>query len=222
ATNEARSRFERDAEHARLVIRERLNLYEYALHGARSLYAASHSVERDEWQAFVSGLSLGERYPGMKGLVYVAAVPEAHPAQYEKAARADGAPDFKAQAIPGHEQGYIVHFVEPSGQERDLLGLDLAADAALKGTLEDSRDGARPQLSGQLDALPQLAASGDVLFCLPIYRNGEAHWTPAERRSSLEGWAAAPIRVSELVRAIGDEIPVGLDLEIYDGDGTSA
>src|SRR5262249_2274920 len=147
ATNEARSRFERDAEHARLVIRERLNLYEYALHGARSLYAASHSVERDEWQAFVSGLSLGERYPGMKGLVYVAAVPEAHLAEYEKAARADGAPDFKAQAIPGHEQGYIVHFVEPSGQERDLLGLDLAADAALKGTLEDSRDGARPQLS---------------------------------------------------------------------------
>src|SRR5262249_57793766 len=77
ATNEARGRFERDAEHARLVIPERLNLYEYALHGARSLYAASHSVERDEWQSFVSGLSLGERYPGMKGLAYVAAVPEA-------------------------------------------------------------------------------------------------------------------------------------------------
>jgi PAS domain S-box-containing protein len=221
ATHDARSRFERDAEHARLVIRERLNLYEYALHGARSLYAASHSVERDEWQAFVSGLSLGERYPGMKGLAYVVAVPEAHLAEYEKAARADGAPDFKAQATPGHEQGYIVHFVEPSGQDRDLLGLDLAADPTLRTTLEESRDEGRPQLSGQLAALPQLAASGDVLFCLPIYRTGEAHWTLAERRASLEGWAAAPIRVSELVRAIGEEIPAGLDLKIYDGDGRS-
>jgi len=61
ASSDARARFERDAEHARLVLRERLNLYEDALHGARSLYAASHSVERDEWRAFVSGLSLAER-----------------------------------------------------------------------------------------------------------------------------------------------------------------
>ena len=218
ASNEARNRFERDAEHARLVIRERLNLYEYVLHGARSLYAASHSVERDEWRAFVSGLSLGERYPGMKGLAFVAAVPEAGLAEYEKAARADGAPDFKAQANPAHSQGYIVHFVEPSDQDRDLLGLDLATAPALRRTLEQSRDMARPQLSGALSALPQLAASGDVLFCLPIYRNGEAHWTPEERRASLQGWAAAPIRVTELVRAIGDEIPAGLDLNIYDGD----
>ena len=217
-SNEARARFERDAEHARIVIRERLNLYEYALHGARSLYAASHSVERDEWRAFVSGLSLGERYPGMKGLVFVAAVPEAGLAAYEKAARLDGAPDFKAQATPEHAQGYIVHFVEPSGQDRDLLGLDLATDPSLGRTLEESRDAARPQLSGNLRALPQLAASGDVLFCLPIYRNGEAHWTPAERRTTLQGWAAAPIRVAELVRAIGDEIPAGLELRIYDGD----
>jgi CHASE1-domain containing sensor protein len=72
AAAEARSRFEADAEHARLVLRERLNLYEDALHGARSLYAASHSVERDEWRAFVTGLSLDERYPGMKGLAFVA------------------------------------------------------------------------------------------------------------------------------------------------------
>jgi signal transduction histidine kinase len=219
ASIEARNRFERDAEHARLVIRERLNLYEYALHGARSLYAASHSVERDEWRAFVNGLSLGDRYPGMKGLAFVAAVPESELGAYEKVARTDGAPDFKAQAIPGHDQGYIVHFVEPSDQARDLLGLDLAADPTLAATLAQSRDGARPQLSGSLGALPQLAASGDVLFCLPIYRNGEAHWTPAERRASLQGWAAAPIRVSELVRAIGDEIPAGLALRIRDGNG---
>ena len=219
ASIEARNRFERDAEHARLVIRERLNLYEYALHGARSLYAASHSVERDEWRAFVNGLSLGDRYPGMKGLAFVAAVPESELAAYEKTARADGAPDFKAQAIPSHDQGYIVHFIEPSDQARDLLGLDLAADPTLGATLAESRDGARPQLSGTLSPLPQLAASGDVLFCLPIYRNGEAHWTRAERRASLQGWAAAPIRVSELLRAIGDEIPAGLALRIRDADG---
>ena len=219
AAAEARSRFEADAEHARLVLRERLNLYEDALHGARSLYAASHSVERDEWRAFVTGLSLDERYPGMKGLAFVASVPESALGTYEKAARADGAPEFKAQAIPGHARGYIVHFVEPSGQDRDLLGLDLAADPALRQTLEESRDAARPQLSRSLASLPQLAASGDVLFCLPIYRNGEAHWTVAERRLSLQGWAATPIRVSELVRAIGDEIPIGLELRILDGDG---
>jgi signal transduction histidine kinase/CheY-like chemotaxis protein len=222
ATHDARARFERDAEHARLVLRERLNLYEDALHGARSLYAASHSVERDEWRAFVTGLSLDERYPGMKGLAFVAAVPESTIGSYEKAARADDAPDFKAQAIPGHEQGDIVHFIEPSGQDRDLLGLDLAADPALRRTLQESCEAARPQLSGDLRALPQLAASGDVLFCLPIYRNGEAHWTAAERRTSLEGWAAAPIRIAELVRAIGEEIPLGLELRIRDGDGGDA
>jgi signal transduction histidine kinase/CheY-like chemotaxis protein len=222
AAGEARNRFERDAEHARLVLRERLNLYEYALHGARSLYAASHSVERDEWRAFVSGLSLGERYPGMKGLVFVAAVPESELATYEKGARADGAPGFKAQAIPAHREAYIVHFVEPSGQESDLLGLDLAAEPALRRTLEESCDAARPQLSGSLAGLPALAATGDVLFCLPIYRNGEAHWTPAERRASLEGWAAAPIRVSDLVRAIGDEVAPGLELRIRDGEGGEA
>jgi len=101
-----------------------------------------------------------------------------------------------------------------------MLGLDLAADPALRRTLEESRDESRPQLSGDLGSLPQSAGDGEVLFCLPIHRNGEAHWTRAERRASIQGWAAAPIQVAELVRAIGAEIPAGLDLQIYDGEGT--
>src|SRR5262245_65771432 len=55
ATNEARGRFERDAEHARLVIRERLNAYSYTLRRARSLSAASPAVGRAARQACVSG-----------------------------------------------------------------------------------------------------------------------------------------------------------------------
>src|SRR5262249_32229656 len=54
------------------AIRTRMAAYEQVLNGAGGLYAASKSVERDEWRAYVNRLSIRQHYPGIRALGFIA------------------------------------------------------------------------------------------------------------------------------------------------------
>jgi CHASE1-domain containing sensor protein len=58
-----------------LKIQERLGTYEEILQGGHALFAASQSVERKEWQAYVEALRAGRSIPGMQGLGFAQVIP---------------------------------------------------------------------------------------------------------------------------------------------------
>src|SRR3989338_8393360 len=59
-------RFDGRVEDIRTAIRDRMQVYEQALHGARGLFAASKSVERLEWREYISSINISKSYPGVK------------------------------------------------------------------------------------------------------------------------------------------------------------
>ncbi len=60
-----------------LKIQERLSTYEQVLRGGHALFAASQSVERKEWQAYVEALRAERSIPGMQGLGFAQVIPAA-------------------------------------------------------------------------------------------------------------------------------------------------
>src|SRR5215207_5681934 len=65
---------ERVAE-AQAAIHVRMTNYLDALQGGTSFFAASKSVDRDEWRVYSESLQLKKRYPGINGLGVILVVP---------------------------------------------------------------------------------------------------------------------------------------------------
>src|SRR5688572_4995548 len=101
------ARFELGVERAKLAVLERLGRCGAALRGAQSLYAASKSVERDEWAAYIGGLSIEQNYPGLQGMSYVVRVPAAGLKPFLDQTRADNAPSFNIHP-PGDRADYLI------------------------------------------------------------------------------------------------------------------
>src|SRR5215218_3785113 len=61
-------RLDRAASSRTATIEGAIANYENALQAARSLWVASESVSRQEFNAFARSLNLGQRYPGLQGI----------------------------------------------------------------------------------------------------------------------------------------------------------
>src|SRR3974390_2305910 len=62
----ARNQFDDEASRLTAALTERMLTYQDVLHGAQGLFAASASVERSEWRAYVESASIEKRFPGIK------------------------------------------------------------------------------------------------------------------------------------------------------------
>src|SRR5438876_9649590 len=71
----ARKHFDEDADRIAMKLAERMTIYQNVMHGAAGLFAASQSVERSEWKAYVDNISIEKRFPGVDSLGFVAYVP---------------------------------------------------------------------------------------------------------------------------------------------------
>ena len=214
----SRARFELQVERLRASIVTRLGTYEDLLRGTQGLFAASKSVERAEWQAYVDGLSITEHSPGLMALSFVASVPSDGVAAFVAATRADGAPDFAVPSGAGGGERRIVTYVAPAPPER-VLGTDLASVSATRGAMDAARDTATPTLASGVALVGDRArAEGAVLF-LPVYRNGSTSSTPLERRAALQGWVAASLDLRALLDDSLDAVPPGLGWEVSEPTG---
>ena len=70
-------RMDRAASSRTATIEAALAHYENALQAARSLWIASDSVSRNEFNAFARSLNLGQRYPGLQGIGWRSQVTDA-------------------------------------------------------------------------------------------------------------------------------------------------
>jgi len=60
---------------ATLKIQERLNAYALILRGAAGLFAASGTVDRQEWRAYVETLQPEKTIPGVQGIGFAQVIP---------------------------------------------------------------------------------------------------------------------------------------------------
>ena len=203
-----------------------------SIYALRELYAASKSVERDEFRASVA--ESAPRRPEVRALCWLARVRPAEQAAFLAATRKDGAPGFKIHdsinvnrkvAADKAAERLPLVFWEPVTNNAGLLGLDVAADAhwapALRRACDTDQAAKLP--GAQLTELKMDHL--DLILAVPVYRNGVPHETVGQRRANLQGFVVGMFQVPLLVQEAYRRMPVaGVHLEIREpaGDGSSS
>jgi len=204
-------------------LEDRVQGLEQVLRGASGYLGRGRLPTRQEWQAYVASLNLPSHSPGLQGLSYVAWVPHGQLKAHEAAVRQEGFPDYAVApggSLPADPDGFgVIHYIEPmDARNQRAFGKDMLVDPLRREALLAARDHRLVSLSApvtlyqETEAEPQVGA---VLYA-PVYAQGTLAASIAERRRTFRGWAAIPLRMTDLIEAnLGRDLRT-LDLQLVD------
>ncbi len=209
---EHRLRTERTA----TAIDRRVASYLEVLYGMRSLFAASETVTRDEFAAYIAGSAVAARFPGFQALEYVRAVPTADTGAYEAAVRAEGFDDFAVlPPTTPHDDRFVVDYVEPLPGNEAAFGFDLGTDDKRRASVERARDSGLPVAT---DGIRLVQESGDqtgVLVMLAVYEPGALPLDVPARRRAFLGLVVGVFRAGDVLDDVVHR-QAGVDIEVHD------
>ncbi|MCX7246520.1 MAG: EAL domain-containing protein [Burkholderiales bacterium] len=190
----------------------------YGLNGARGVYAASESVNRAAFRAYVESRDLPKEFPGVRGFGFVQRVQRLDLDAFLRAERADGAPQFTLRQLSDTAQQdlLIVKFIEPAAINQGAMGLDIGSEPLRRSAAERAIDSGQATMTAPVMLVQHEHKTPGVLVYVPVYAKGSHPSTVAERRAALLGLLYSPIVIDELLKDIS-EIATGLmDIEVFD------
>lgn len=217
----AQARFDQQAERIEEDIEHHLNRPFSGLKGAASVYAASVSVERAEFRAFVESSKVGLDYPGIRGFSFVERVQKGDVDAFVAAQRLDDSPDFSVKTQGQGDVLYVVKFMEPAEANRAALGLDMSNDPVKKQALERAIMSGEPTLSGPIHLVQDVHQRPAVLFLLPVYRHGAPVNTALQRQAALLGVLTSGVVMDEILADLVASTRGWTHLAVHDGLDTS-
>jgi len=217
-------------------INTRMKTYGQVMRGVGGLFSHNDTaVSRDEFRDYIAKLWLKEDYPGIQGIRFVPAVPDAEKDRHIAAMRRQNLPSYNVWPQGRREIYAPVAYVEPFDvRNQQVFGYDMLSDREYprpgehlpgqrRTALELARDSGDFALSGKVRLLFETREdmqNGTVLF-LPVYKRNAPINTVAERRANLAGWIASVYRMGDLMAGILDVGNAGFDINIYDGEEMS-
>ncbi|MGF7207637.1 CHASE1-domain containing sensor protein/two-component sensor histidine kinase [Skermanella aerolata] len=215
-------RFLRGVEQTQAAMLDRMETYIAVIRSTAALFAASEEVTRAEFKAFVTKLTLGERYPGIQGIGYSVHVPPGQVKQIEAEMRAQGAEGFRIWPDTPRDEINTIIYLEPFDRRNKVaVGYDMSVDPVRRAAMERARDTGEPASSGKVRLVQEIdrQAQAGFLIYVPVYRNGAVPATVEERRRRFLGHAYAPFRADDLLgKLLGGETRPYLALEVHDGE----
>lgn len=210
-TDQIEVKFQNQTDQIASFIQARMNFYTHALIGAQGLFAASKSVEADEWDAYIKQLDLARNYNGISGMSYAQRVTQADRAAFPY-------PIYPTSTMQDEFFPLVFNFFNPTvlSSSTSLLGFDLNSEEKRRQTLVKATD--RDELTASPVVLGIATHRPTFSVYAPIYQNGRPHTTSQERRTALVGFVSAGFRVEHLFEDLATN-PVfdkNIDIEIYD------
>lgn len=201
-------------------IQKRMEAYRQVLRGAGGLFAASVSVERNEFRDYVSNLRIEDHYPGILGVGFAVLVPAADREKHVAAVRREGFSDYDIWPPEPRDPCTSIVYLEPF-TDRNLraFGFDMYSQPVRRAAMERSRDLGQVTISGKVILVQETeedVQAGFVMYA-PVYRNRTPRETLADRRAALVGWAFAPFRMDDLMAGILGERTGDVAIDVYDG-----
>ncbi|CDS53875.1 hypothetical protein [Polaromonas sp. CG9_12] len=212
----ARNRFEQQVERIETDVKHHLNLPFTGLKGAAGVYAASVSVERAEFRAFVESSNVGIEYPGIRGFGFIEWVKSGAVNAFVQAQRRDDSPGFTVKNRGTASDLYIIKFLEPAAPNQAALGLNLADDPVRMQAIERAITTGEATLSGRIQLVQDDRQRPAVAFLLPIYRQGLQPATVEQRQAQLLGILVAPVVVEEIMAQVTARTSGQTRLAVYD------
>ena len=221
---DAKEGFAFTSDQVTLKIQERLDAYALILKGGAGLFAASDSVSRREWQAYVEKLRAQDSIPGVQGIGFSQVIPAQQLAAHIAKIRAEGFPDYTVRPAGERALYTSIIYLEPF-RDRNLraFGFDMFSEPVRRAAMEQARDSGAAALSGKVELVQETGTEvqAGTLMYVPVYRNGAPTDTIEQRRAALIGWAYSPYRMKDLLEGIlahWDENKIRrVHLHIYSG-----
>ncbi|AWI80850.1 GGDEF domain-containing protein [Parazoarcus communis] len=219
-TKRGQDRFLFRIEKETVTLVARMRAYEQVLLGARALFAASDEVTRKDWHAYVEGLAIDEKLPGIQGTGFAEIVRTEDMTQYLQAIRAQGFPHYDIEP-PGNRALYTpIAYLEPVDERNQrAFGYDMYSDPVRREAMERARDTGSAALTGKVTLVQE--TQDDVqpgfLIYLPVYHNRMPQDSVAQRRAALLGFVYSPFRAHDLMRGIFGAWDEDTEIELFDG-----
>lgn len=206
-------------------LEQRMLAYEGVLWGLNGLFAASDSVNRNEFRTYVQMLRLQQAFPGIQGVGYAQRLSPAELDAHLAHVRSEGFRDYRIR--PEEKRGIYtsIVYLEPfSGRNLRAFGYDMYTDSIRRQAMMQAMDTGQASISGKVRLVQEDGQDEQAgfLMYLPVYRNGMPHDDVEKRRKNLTGWVYAPFRMNDLMAGLNENNLEDIDLEIYDGAGRDA
>ena len=167
--------------------------------------ASGLEVSPQQFRQFLAAVELKKDYPGVMAVAYIARVPAAERAAFEKQQR-QHTPNFHIFPDTPRDPYYVATYVEPYEASRSKsLGFDPFTEPVRRAALEAARDSAKPVMSGRLILKTEEDMDGALpafVLYAPIYSVSPPPETVEARREKLHGYIAASFRVDDLLDGI--------------------
>ncbi len=219
-TDRARARFDDTVHQAHAAIVNRIGDYEELLVGARGLFAASSSVDREAWRAYVHSLDIDGRYSGIQAVGFARHVRRPDTRDYLTAIRRDGFPDYDIRPRGDRGEYVVITYVEPFGDRNRLaLGYDMFTEPVRRVAIERARDTGEPAISGPVRLAQDSGHDVQHGFFLyvPVYRHGMPLTTTEERRAALLGFTYGAFQMTDVMNGVLGRTARDIRFEIFDG-----
>jgi PAS domain S-box-containing protein len=225
AQEEARLRFQAETERIRLHVSSRLGAYEQVLQGGVSVVDTWHSVNRDQWRSYVTGLEIGRNYPGIQGIGYAVIVPPDGVADHVAQIRAESYPSYTIHPAGERSVYSAIIYLEPfDWRNQRAFGFDMLSEPVRGTAMERARDTGETAVSGRVSLVQETEVDEQpgFLMYLPVYRSGASTTSRDARRQALIAYVYAPFRMHDLMGGILGGQLQNIRLQIFDGATTTA
>lgn len=178
--------------------------YVGTLENLRGLFAASKTVERNEWSSFITNSKHSPHLTDINTFAYIRRISEGERAAVIKSIQEDtstnqkGYPQFSITPEGRRYEYYVTTYVEPEKNNEASLGTDMLTTQATQAAIERARD------TGGFATTPVFYINEKpyITAYLPIYQNGTLTTTTEERRAAIQGVVATRVNLEKLFNSI--------------------
>jgi PAS domain S-box-containing protein len=203
-----RTAFDTAVDRTRESLQRHINRDLVLLDGLRGLAHARVSLNREQFQTYVSALQLRARYPGVQGLGFASLVFRDKKAEALENLRKNTDPSFSIWPESDREHQSPITYFEPADElNTAAIGYDLFVDPNLRLTLEHAVYTAQPAaLSGfGTPASADASSRGRVLVASPVYSKGmTVPSTREDRAARVFGFVFCVFHMDELLGSVAD------------------
>ncbi|XPF92594.1 CHASE domain-containing protein [Colwellia sp. RE-S-Sl-9] len=192
-------KFQRYAEQAIDLVKERMGLYENALWGGVAYIDATNTdITHTDWLTYANSLKIDTTYPGINGIGIIYNVQANQFNSYMEKQR-DLRPNYKVHPSHNESEYWPITYIEPVEHNKKAVGLDIAFEINRYSSIKKARDSGKAQLTGPIILVQDDKQTPGFLFYTPFYKNGQKPETTAARRDTIVGVVYAPFIMKKLM-----------------------
>ena len=211
-----KGQFNREADQAVELVKERMGLYENALWAGVALIDSNQgNMSYPQWLVYANSLHIDKTYPGINGIGVIYSISPQQMDNYLVEQRRDR-PDYQVHPQHSEAEHWPITYIEPQALNKKAVGLDMAFESNRYTAIKKARDSGNAQLTGPITLVQDSKKTPGFLFYTPFYKPGAESNTVSDRRKNIIGVTFAPFIMAELMQGTLSAKNRHIDIRITD------